>query len=89
MTILPLKYIFGLKIVVKGKENLRTKEPFVLVLNHQTSLDIMRKSIIQILPKVETFGLGPDDVPKLTEQVRDSMLTTYQEISGMTNKASH
>ncbi|KAK2522437.1 hypothetical protein Q9233_010547 [Columba guinea] len=204
MTILPLKYIFGLKIVVKGKENLRTKEPFVLVLNHQTSLDIMMaaeilphrcvpvakkevlymgtfglgcwlagfifvdrkkreqsiatltevahslhkenfsvlifpegtrnrggsmlpfkrgafhlavkaqvpiipavissyhdfynqkekrftpgKSIIQILPKVETLGLGPDDVPKLTEQVRDSMLTTYQEISGMTNKASH
>lgn len=41
MTFLPLKYIFGLKIVVKGKENLRTKKPFVLVLNHQTSLDIM------------------------------------------------
>lgn len=41
MAILPLKYIFGLKIVLKGKENLRTEEPFILVLNHQTSLDIM------------------------------------------------
>ncbi|XP_058710037.1 1-acyl-sn-glycerol-3-phosphate acyltransferase alpha-like [Poecile atricapillus] len=198
----PLKYIFGIQIVVKGKENLRTKKPFVLVVNHQTSLDIMvmmeilprrcvpiakkeilymgtfglacwlagvvfidRKRreesigiltevahslhkdnlrvlifpegtrnhggsmlpfkrgafqlavkaqvpiipvvlssynhfynqkekkftpgnmIIQILPEVETLGLGPEDVPKLTEQVRDSMLFVYQGISGMTNGA--
>ncbi|NXS98605.1 PLCA acyltransferase, partial [Jacana jacana] len=196
VSLLPLKYIFGIKIVVKGKENLRTKKPFVLVLNHQTSLDIMvmmemlphrcvpiakkeilymgtfglacwlsglifidrkkrdesittltevahslhkdnlrvlvfpegtrnhggsmlpfkrgafqlavkaqvpiipvvissyedfynqkekrfttGKSIIQILPEVDTVGLGPDDVPKLTEQVRDSMLAAYQAIS--------
>ncbi|NXP11236.1 PLCA acyltransferase, partial [Thinocorus orbignyianus] len=196
MSLMPLKYIFGIKIVVKGKENLRTKKPFVLVLNHQTSLDIMvmlemlpnrcvpiakkeilymgtfglacwlsglifidrkkrdesittltevahslhkenlrvlvfpegtrnhggsmlpfkrgafqlavkaqvpiipvvissyqdfynqkekrftpGKSIIQILPEVDTVGLGPDDVPKLTEQVRNSMLTAYQAIS--------
>ncbi|KFQ16206.1 1-acyl-sn-glycerol-3-phosphate acyltransferase alpha, partial [Leptosomus discolor] len=196
MSFLPLKYIFGLKIVVKGKENLRTEKPFVLVMNHQSSLDIILvteilpsrcvpavkkkvlymgtfglacwlsgaifidhkkteesvvtltevahalrkenfcvlicpegtrnhggsmlpfkhgafhmavkaqvpiipvvissyhsfyshkekrftrgKSIIQILPKVETFSLGPGDVPKLTKQVRDSMLTTYQGIS--------
>ncbi|NXI64798.1 PLCA acyltransferase, partial [Anseranas semipalmata] len=196
MLILPLKYIFGIKIVVKGKENLRTKKPFVLVLNHQTSLDIIMmveiipsrcviiakkeilymgtfglacwlsglifidrkkreesittltevahsmhkenfcvlifpegtrnhcgsvlpfkrgafqlavkaqvpiipvvissysdfysqkekrftpgKSTIQILPEVETLGLGPEDVPKLTEQVRDSMITAYQGIS--------
>ncbi|NXJ82478.1 PLCA acyltransferase, partial [Trogon melanurus] len=195
-SLLLLKYVFGLKIVVKGKEILRTKKPFVLVLNHQTSLDIMvmtevlqdhcvavakkeilymgtfgpacwlsgyifidrkkreesiatltevahslhkgnfsvmifpegtrnhggsmlpfkygafhlavkaqvpiipavissyssfyshkekrfttGKLIIQILPEVETLGLGPDDVHKLTKQVRDSMLTTYQEIS--------
>ncbi|XP_068025330.1 1-acyl-sn-glycerol-3-phosphate acyltransferase alpha-like [Melanerpes formicivorus] len=204
MTFLPLKHIFGIEIVVKGKENLRSKKPFVLVLNHQTSLDIMvmmdilpsrcvpiakkeilymgtfglacwlsgvifidrkrreesittltqvadslhkenfrvlifpegtrnhsgsllpfkrgafqlavkaqvpvipvvissycdfysqkekrftpGKSIIQVLPEVETTGLGPDDVPKLTEQVRDSMLATYQRISGMTNGAPH
>ncbi|XP_008500145.1 1-acyl-sn-glycerol-3-phosphate acyltransferase alpha isoform X1 [Calypte anna] len=204
LLLMPLKYIFGLKIVVKGKENLRTKKPFILVLNHQTSLDIMvmmeilpdrcapiakkeilymgpfglacwlaglifidrkkkeeaitiltevadtlkkenlrvlifpegtrnhggsmlpfkrgafqlavkaqvpiipvvissyhdfynqkekrfttGKSIIQVLPEVETLGLGPDDVPKLTEQVRDSMLSTYQVISGMINGASH
>uniref|UniRef100_A0A8C3C4V8 1-acyl-sn-glycerol-3-phosphate acyltransferase n=1 Tax=Cairina moschata TaxID=8855 RepID=A0A8C3C4V8_CAIMO len=202
MLLLPLKYIFGIKIVVKGKENVRTKKPFVLVLNHQTSLDIMvmmeilpsrcvaiaKKEIlymgtfglacwlaglifidrkkrednsrslhlnvfsllqfrvlifpegtrnhsgsmlpfkrgafqlavkaqvpiipvvissysdfysqkekrftpgkitIQILPEVKTLGLGPEDVPKLTEQVRDSMITTYQGLSGMTNGASH
>ncbi|NXK46795.1 PLCA acyltransferase, partial [Chauna torquata] len=196
MSFLPLKHIFGIKIVVKGKENLRTKKPFILVLNHQTSLDIMvmteivpsrcvaiakkeilytgtfglacwlsgiifidrkkreesiatltelahsmhkenfcilifpegtrnhggsmlpfkrgafqlavkaqvpiipvvissytnfysqkekrftpGKSTIQILPEVETLGLGPEDVPKLTEQVRDSMITAYQGIS--------
>ncbi|XP_074779102.1 1-acyl-sn-glycerol-3-phosphate acyltransferase alpha-like [Athene noctua] len=204
MSLLPLKYIFGVKIVVKGKENLRTKKPRVFVLNHQTSLDIMvmmdilpsrcvpiakkevlymgpfglacwlsgivfidrkkkeeaittlmevahslhkenihvlifpegtrnhggsmlpfkrgafqlavkaqvpiipvvissyynfysqkekrftpGKSIIQILPEVETLGLGPDDVPKLTEQVRNSMLIAYEEISETTNGASH
>ncbi|KFQ25160.1 1-acyl-sn-glycerol-3-phosphate acyltransferase alpha, partial [Merops nubicus] len=196
MSFLPLKYIFGLEIVVKGRENLRTKKPFVLVLNHQTSLDILvmmeilpsrcvpiakkeilymgtfglacwlsglifidrkkkeesiatltevadslhkenfsvlifpegtrnhggsmlpfkrgafqlavkaqvpiipvvissycnfynqkekrfttGKSIVQIMPEVETLGLSPDDVPKLTEQVHDSMLATYQRIS--------
>uniref|UniRef100_A0A8C5TNP6 1-acyl-sn-glycerol-3-phosphate acyltransferase n=1 Tax=Malurus cyaneus samueli TaxID=2593467 RepID=A0A8C5TNP6_9PASS len=47
--VLPLKYIFGIQIVVKGKENLRTKKPYVLVLNHQTSLDIM--VMMEILPK--------------------------------------
>ncbi|NXG21234.1 PLCA acyltransferase, partial [Grallaria varia] len=194
--LLPLKYVFGLEIVVKGKENLKTKKPFVLVVNHQNSLDVLLvmeilphrcvpiakkeilfmgtfglacwlagvifidrrnregsintltevaqslhkdnlrvlifpegtrnhggsmlpfkrgafqlavkaqvpiipvvfssydsfynrnekrftpgKLIIQILPEVETLDLGPDDVPKLTEQVRDTMLTTYHGIS--------
>ncbi|OXB71369.1 UNVERIFIED_CONTAM: hypothetical protein H355_011746 [Colinus virginianus] len=203
MAILPVKYALGIKIVVKGKENLRTKKPCILVLNHQNSLDIMvmmqilpnrcapigkkeilymgpfglacwlsgivfldRKkkeesiatlteiahtmrrdnfhvlifpegtrnqsgsmlpfkrgafqlavraqvpivpvvissynsfysqkekrftsgtSTIQILPAVETVGLSSDDVPKLTEQVRDSMMSTYQKISGMTNGGS-
>ncbi|XP_052660059.1 LOW QUALITY PROTEIN: 1-acyl-sn-glycerol-3-phosphate acyltransferase alpha-like [Harpia harpyja] len=43
MSFLPLNYIFGLKMGqgVKGKENLRTKKPFILMLNDQTSLDIM------------------------------------------------
>ncbi|POI31260.1 hypothetical protein CIB84_004989 [Bambusicola thoracicus] len=204
MAILVVKYVLGVKIVVKGKENLRTKKPCVLVLNHQNSLDIMvmmqmlpnrcvpigkkeilymgsfglacwfsgivfidrkkreesiavltemahtmRKdnfhvlifpegtrnhsgsmlpfkrgafqlavraqvpivpvvissynsfysekekrftsgtSTIQILPAVETVGLSSDDVPKLTEQVRDSMMNAYQKISGMTNGGSH
>ncbi|XP_065587750.1 1-acyl-sn-glycerol-3-phosphate acyltransferase alpha-like isoform X2 [Cyrtonyx montezumae] len=204
MAILPVKYALGIKIVVKGKENLKTKKPCILVLNHQNSLDIMvmmqilpnrcapigkkeilymgpfglacwlsgivfldRKkreesiatlteiahtmhrdnfhvlifpegtrnqsgsmlpfkrgafqlavraqvpivpvvissynsfysqkerrftsgtSTIQILPVVETAGLSSDDVPKLTEQVRDSMMSTYQKISGMTNGGSH
>ncbi|NXP22751.1 PLCA acyltransferase, partial [Scytalopus superciliaris] len=194
--VLPLKYVFGIQIVVKGKENLRTKQPYVLVLNHQTSLDILAmmeilprrcvpiakkeilymgtfglacwlagiifidrrnregsintltevaqsmhrdnlrvlifpegtrnhrgsmlpfkrgafqlavkaqvpiipvvfssynsfynqkekrftpgKLIIQILPEVETLNLGPDDVTRLTAQVRDAMLTTYHGIS--------
>ncbi|NWI69647.1 PLCA acyltransferase, partial [Todus mexicanus] len=196
MSFKPLKYIFGLKVVVKGKENLRTKKPFIIVLNHQTSLDIpvmmevipsrcvpvakkeilhtgtfglagwlsgfifidrknkeesittftkvansMHKEnfsvlvypegtrnhgdsmlpfkrgafhlavkaqvpiipmvissykdfynrkekkftpgklIVQILPEVKTLGLTPQDVPKLTDQVRDSMLDSYQRIS--------
>uniref|UniRef100_A0A8B9P264 1-acylglycerol-3-phosphate O-acyltransferase n=1 Tax=Apteryx owenii TaxID=8824 RepID=A0A8B9P264_APTOW len=201
MVFLPLRYIFGIKLVVKGKENLRTKKPFVIVLNHQTSLDIMvameilpsrcvpiaKKEIlymgtfglacwlsgvffinckkredvfsllqfrvvifpegtrnhggsmlpfkrgafqlsvraqVPIIPvvissynnfysqkekrfttgksylgeretpdlsliMVWTLDLGPDDVPKLTEQVRDSMLATYQRISGMMNGSSH
>ncbi|KAM9615553.1 LOW QUALITY PROTEIN: uncharacterized protein ACIBXB_021952 [Morphnus guianensis] len=52
-------------------------------------LTLPGKSIIHILPEVETLGLAPDDVPKLTEQVCDSMLTAYQGISGMTNGTSH
>lgn len=41
MAILSVRYFLGIKIVVKGEENLRTKKPCVLVLNHQNSLDIM------------------------------------------------
>ncbi|XP_069730210.1 1-acyl-sn-glycerol-3-phosphate acyltransferase alpha-like [Phaenicophaeus curvirostris] len=67
MSFWPLKYIFGLEIVVNGKENLRTKKPFFLVLNHQTSLDFLM--VTELLPRccvpiaekeilyVGTFGL--------------------------------
>uniref|UniRef100_A0A7M4ELT1 1-acyl-sn-glycerol-3-phosphate acyltransferase n=1 Tax=Crocodylus porosus TaxID=8502 RepID=A0A7M4ELT1_CROPO len=37
---------------------------------------------IQILPHVQTQELGPDDVPRLTECVRQTMLTTFQKTTG-------
>ncbi|XP_064492774.1 uncharacterized protein LOC135403073 isoform X1 [Pseudopipra pipra] len=37
---------------------------------------------IQILPKVETRGLSPEDVPELTEAVRRAMADALAEMSG-------
>lgn len=39
--ILPLKHICGIKIQVWGSEHLNIKEPYVIVCNHQASLDLM------------------------------------------------
>lgn len=36
---------------------------------------------IQILPKVETQGLSPKDVPRLTETVRQAMADALAEMS--------
>lgn len=39
--ILPLKHICGIKIQVWGSECLNIEEPYVIVCNHQASLDLM------------------------------------------------
>ncbi|XP_030053147.1 1-acyl-sn-glycerol-3-phosphate acyltransferase alpha [Microcaecilia unicolor] len=40
------------------------------------------KCMVRILPKVETRGLGPDEVPELADSVRKMMLATFLELSG-------
>lgn len=37
----PLKHLYGIKIKVLGAEHLNLKEPYVIVCNHQASLDLM------------------------------------------------
>lgn len=39
----PLKYLYGIKMQVWGSEHLNTEEPYVIVCNHQASLDLMGK----------------------------------------------
>lgn len=39
--ILPLKHFYGIKMQVWGSERLNIKEPYVIVCNHQASLDLM------------------------------------------------
>ena len=39
--ILPLKRFCGIKMQVRGSEHLNIKEPYVIVCNHQASLDLM------------------------------------------------
>lgn len=39
--ILPLKHFYGIKMQVWGSEQLNIKEPYVIVCNHQASLDLM------------------------------------------------
>ncbi|XP_010226072.1 PREDICTED: 1-acyl-sn-glycerol-3-phosphate acyltransferase alpha [Tinamus guttatus] len=46
--ILPLKHCFGIKIRVLGSEHLNFKEPYVMVCNHQASLDLM--CMVEIMP---------------------------------------
>lgn len=37
----PLKHLYGIKMQVCGSENLNTKEPYVMVCNHQATIDLM------------------------------------------------
>ncbi|XP_064030289.1 1-acyl-sn-glycerol-3-phosphate acyltransferase alpha isoform X2 [Pogoniulus pusillus] len=162
--LLPLKHIYGIKMQVRGSEQLDIKEPYVIVCNHQASLDLLgmvevipercvpiaKKELlylgtvgwacwlsgiifidrrrkadaievisrtartmlrdnvpifpmvispyweffsskekrftsgtcsIQILPRVETQGLTPADVPQLTEAVRQAMADVLAQMS--------
>ncbi|XP_015263417.1 PREDICTED: 1-acyl-sn-glycerol-3-phosphate acyltransferase alpha-like [Gekko japonicus] len=44
----PLKRFYGIKIAVQGSENLNMKEPYVMVCNHQTYLDLL--GMMEIIP---------------------------------------
>uniref|UniRef100_A0A8C4TP82 1-acyl-sn-glycerol-3-phosphate acyltransferase n=1 Tax=Falco tinnunculus TaxID=100819 RepID=A0A8C4TP82_FALTI len=46
--ILPLKWFYGIKIQVWGSEHLNIKEPYVIVCNHQASLDLM--GMVEVIP---------------------------------------
>nr|XP_016847292.1 PREDICTED: 1-acyl-sn-glycerol-3-phosphate acyltransferase alpha isoform X2 [Anolis carolinensis] len=43
---------------------------------------------IQILPPIKTEGLSPSDVPELTDRVRETMISTFHELSGSPSKQS-
>ncbi|XP_031456833.1 1-acyl-sn-glycerol-3-phosphate acyltransferase alpha-like [Phasianus colchicus] len=45
----PLKHLYGIKIEVLGAEHLNLKEPYVIVCNHQASLDLM--GMVEVIPK--------------------------------------
>ncbi|RXM92869.1 1-acyl-sn-glycerol-3-phosphate acyltransferase alpha [Acipenser ruthenus] len=42
--LLHIKYLYGIKIDVKGWENFPLKEPYVVVSNHQSSIDLLGKT---------------------------------------------
>lgn len=42
--LLHIKYLYGIKIDVRGTENFNIKEPYVVVSNHQSSLDLLGKT---------------------------------------------
>ncbi|XP_062829803.1 1-acyl-sn-glycerol-3-phosphate acyltransferase alpha isoform X2 [Anolis carolinensis] len=171
LVMLPLKYILGIKLNVRGATNLNLKGPYVMVANHQSNVDflgmfqilpdrctlIVKKEIlyyftigmvtwlsgfifidrknrdptikimseaadtmvrdnvpiipvvmscylpffntklnkfttgevtIQILPPIKTEGLSPSDVPELTDRVRETMISTFHELSGSPSKQS-
>ncbi|XP_015681557.1 1-acyl-sn-glycerol-3-phosphate acyltransferase alpha [Protobothrops mucrosquamatus] len=43
-----IKYLYGIKIDVRGAENFNIKEPYVVVSNHQSSLDLL--GLMEVLP---------------------------------------
>ncbi|XP_020641310.3 1-acyl-sn-glycerol-3-phosphate acyltransferase alpha [Pogona vitticeps] len=64
LCIKPLKYFCGIKITVKGSENLNIKEPYVIVSNHQSCIDLL--GMAEVIPdgcvtiaKKELLYLGP------------------------------
>ncbi|XP_035422849.1 1-acyl-sn-glycerol-3-phosphate acyltransferase alpha-like [Cygnus atratus] len=44
----PLKHLYGIKMQVRGSEHLNTEEPYVIVCNHQASLDLM--GMVEVIP---------------------------------------
>nr|XP_056723350.1 1-acyl-sn-glycerol-3-phosphate acyltransferase alpha-like [Euleptes europaea] len=50
---LPLKYILGIKISVRGAANLNLEGPYVMVANHQSNVDYL--GMLQILPGRSTL----------------------------------
>ncbi|XP_013910208.1 PREDICTED: 1-acyl-sn-glycerol-3-phosphate acyltransferase alpha-like [Thamnophis sirtalis] len=42
--LLHIKYLYGIKIEVRGTENFNIKEPYVVVSNHQSSLDLLGRT---------------------------------------------
>ncbi|KFP85725.1 1-acyl-sn-glycerol-3-phosphate acyltransferase alpha, partial [Acanthisitta chloris] len=47
--ILPLKHLYGIKMQVRGSEHLNLQEPFVIVCNHQASLDLL--GMVEVIPE--------------------------------------
>ncbi|KAM6238701.1 1-acyl-sn-glycerol-3-phosphate acyltransferase alpha-like [Porphyrio hochstetteri] len=47
--ILPLKHFYGIKIRVQGSEHLDIEEPYVIVCNHQASLDLL--GMVEVMPE--------------------------------------
>ncbi|NXK91663.1 PLCA acyltransferase, partial [Formicarius rufipectus] len=45
----PLKHFYGIKMQVWGSEHLDLKEPYVIVCNHQASLDLL--GMVEVIPK--------------------------------------
>ncbi|XP_028576309.1 1-acyl-sn-glycerol-3-phosphate acyltransferase alpha isoform X1 [Podarcis muralis] len=45
---LHVKYLYGIKIDVRGTENFNIKQPYVIVSNHQSSLDLL--GMMEVLP---------------------------------------
>ncbi|XP_010178081.1 PREDICTED: 1-acyl-sn-glycerol-3-phosphate acyltransferase alpha-like [Mesitornis unicolor] len=46
--ILPLKHFYGIKLQVQGSEHLNTEGPYVIVCNHQASLDLL--GMVEVIP---------------------------------------
>ncbi|XP_062979532.1 1-acyl-sn-glycerol-3-phosphate acyltransferase alpha-like [Elgaria multicarinata webbii] len=53
LVMVPLKYIYGIKLIVQGATNLDLKGPYVIVANHQGSLDWF--GMFQIWPQRSTL----------------------------------
>ncbi|XP_057244779.1 1-acyl-sn-glycerol-3-phosphate acyltransferase alpha-like, partial [Malurus melanocephalus] len=47
--LLPLKRFYGIRVRVSGSERLRLPGPFVIVCNHQTSLDLI--TMVEVIPE--------------------------------------
>uniref|UniRef100_A0A8C3UB46 1-acylglycerol-3-phosphate O-acyltransferase n=1 Tax=Catharus ustulatus TaxID=91951 RepID=A0A8C3UB46_CATUS len=47
--LLPLKRLYGIRMRVRGSEQLQLQGPFVIVCNHQASLDLM--GMVEVIPE--------------------------------------
>ncbi|XP_013914048.1 PREDICTED: 1-acyl-sn-glycerol-3-phosphate acyltransferase alpha-like [Thamnophis sirtalis] len=63
-TMLPLKFLYGIKIKVQGATNLNLKGPYVIISNLQCSMDLL--GIFQILPKQCTLFIKKEVLYMLT-----------------------
>uniref|UniRef100_A0ACB8EFL9 Uncharacterized protein n=1 Tax=Sphaerodactylus townsendi TaxID=933632 RepID=A0ACB8EFL9_9SAUR len=64
-----VKYLYGIKIDVRGIENFNIKEPYVVVSNHQSSLDLLEPASILAEVVMRTAPRNSQAVPILTSYV--------------------
>lgn len=55
-----VKKLFGIEMEVRGEDNLKSAQPCIIVCNHQSSVDLMGKSILSVSHITDIVNIVPN-----------------------------